>query len=243
MMLFKEKKYSRCKSQNFPLTHSIFPEKLNIFQVRTEFEFIYINQIRHCLNNSNRIVFKQKLMSLYERYVTIFFQQNGRHPSSFSQVQRNALQSLRDDSSVVISKPDKGNGVVIMNKSDYHSKMRHILNDKTKFSGFKSDNNLFNLSRFQRFLRRFKSKKLLEEDDYRHIYPSATSLPAMHGLYLKYISRLFHLDPSYRLPEVTIRSTRSDSHKTLLSFESIRRISKIYSPSSIISKISFYTTR
>ena len=28
----------------------------------------------------------------------------------------------------------------------------------------------------------FKSKKLLEEDDYRRIYPSATSLPAMYGL-------------------------------------------------------------
>ena len=27
-----------------------------------------------------------------------------------------------------------------------------------------------------------KSKKLLEEDDYRRIYPSATSLPAMYGL-------------------------------------------------------------
>ena len=33
-----------------------------------------------------------------------------------------------------------------------------------------------------RFLRRLKSKKLLEEDDYRRIYPSATSLPAMYGL-------------------------------------------------------------
>ena len=97
-------------------------------------------------------------------------------------MQRNALQSLRDDSSIVISKPDKGNGVVIMNKSDYQAKMLHILDDKTKFSRVKSDNNLSNLSRFQRFLRRLKSKKLLEEDDYRRIYPSATSLPAMYGL-------------------------------------------------------------
>ena len=81
-------------------------------------------------------------MSLYERYVTTFFQQKGRHPSSLSEVQRNALQSLRDDSAIVISKPDKGNGIVIMNKSDYFSKMLPILNDKTKFSRVKSDNNL-----------------------------------------------------------------------------------------------------
>ena len=67
-------------------------------------------------------------------------------------MQRNALQSLRDDSSIVISKPDKGNGVVIMNKNDYQAKMLHILDDKIKFSRVKSNNNLSNLSRFQRFL-------------------------------------------------------------------------------------------
>ena len=165
---------------NQGLNHSFFPEKLNISQVRTEFEYIY-KPIRHYLNNSNRIVLKQKLMGLYERYVTTFFQQKGRHPSSLSEMQRNALQSLRDDSSIVISKPDKGKGVVIM-KSDYHAKMLQILDDKTKFSRIESDNNLSNLSRFQRFLRRPKSKKLLEEDDYRLVYPSATSLPAKYGL-------------------------------------------------------------
>ena len=67
-----------------------------------------------------------------------------------------------------------------MNNSDYHSKMLHILNDKTKFSRVKSDNNLFNFSRFQKFLRCLRSKKLLEED--RRMFPSATSLPTMYGL-------------------------------------------------------------
>ena len=136
-------------------------------------------------------------MGLYERYVPTFFQEKGRHPSSLSEMQRNALQSLRDDSSIVISKPDKRNEVVIMNKSDYHSKMLHILDDKTKFSRVKSDNNLSNLSRFQRFLRCLKSKKLLEEDDYRRIYPSATSLPAMYGL------------PKIHKPTVPLRSILS----------------------------------
>ena len=171
-------------------------------------------------------------MGLYERYVTTFFQQKGRHPSSLSEMQRNALQSLRDDSSIVISKPDKGNGVVIMNKSDYHAKILYILDDKTKFSRVKSDNNLSNLSRFQRFLRRLKFKSFLRK---------MTTGVSIHQqprywlcmAYLKYISRWFHLDPFYRQPEVTIRNARSGSHKTSVSFESIRRISKIHSPSSI----------
>ena len=57
---------------NQGLNSSFFPEKLNISQVRTKFEYIY-KHIRYYLNNSNRIVFKQKLMGLCERYVTTIF--------------------------------------------------------------------------------------------------------------------------------------------------------------------------
>ena len=35
----------------------------------------FLYKAHNTLNNSNRIVFKQKLMGLYERYVTTFFQQ------------------------------------------------------------------------------------------------------------------------------------------------------------------------
>ena len=54
--------------------------------------YIYIyKQIRHCLNNSNRIVFEQKLMGSYELYVTTFFQQKSGHPSSLLEMHRKAL--------------------------------------------------------------------------------------------------------------------------------------------------------
>ena len=51
---------------------SFFSEKIIISLVRTEFKYVY-KQVRHYLNNSNRIAFKQKFMSLYERYVILFF--------------------------------------------------------------------------------------------------------------------------------------------------------------------------
>ena len=44
-----------------------------------------------------------------------------------------AIKSLRSNEQILITKPDKGSGVVILNKNDYIQKMGNILDDKTKF--------------------------------------------------------------------------------------------------------------
>ena len=44
-----------------------------------------------------------------------------------------ATRSLRCNENIHVTKPDKGSGVVIMNKSDYISKMDFILQDNSKF--------------------------------------------------------------------------------------------------------------
>ena len=55
-----------------------------------------------------------------------------------------AARYLRCNENIRITKPDKGSGVVIMNKSDYISKMNFILQDNSKFENlgpsFKFDN-------------------------------------------------------------------------------------------------------
>ena len=49
------------------------------------------------------------------------------------QEQLKILKDLGNDSSIVIMNPDKGNGVVILNKNDYNKKMDEILLDTSKF--------------------------------------------------------------------------------------------------------------
>ena len=44
-----------------------------------------------------------------------------------------AMKSLRTNSDIIITKPDKGSGVVILDKSDYVLKMDKILDDNKKF--------------------------------------------------------------------------------------------------------------
>ena len=44
-----------------------------------------------------------------------------------------AVKALRSNDDILITKPDKGSGVVIMNKTDYIFKMESILHDESKF--------------------------------------------------------------------------------------------------------------
>ena len=43
------------------------------------------------------------------------------------------MNDLRKDDSIIITRPDKGNGVVIINKLDYLNKMKQLIWDETKF--------------------------------------------------------------------------------------------------------------
>ena len=50
-----------------------------------------------------------------------------------------ALENLSKDDSIVIARPDKGNGVVLMNKSEYKDKVKSILSDGSKFEMVKGE--------------------------------------------------------------------------------------------------------
>ena len=115
---------------NKGLDFSHFSINLNIPRFRVEFEYLY-GQICSYLTASNRLLFKQKLMTLYSRYTGNFFQQRRKHPFSLSGEQFKTLQNLKQDKSIIVSTLDIGNGVVVTNKSSYLSKMYDILSDST----------------------------------------------------------------------------------------------------------------
>ena len=53
--------------------------------------------------------------------------------SIFSDDEHKVIKSLYDDDTIYLIKPDKGSGVVIINRADYKARMQDILSDKTKF--------------------------------------------------------------------------------------------------------------
>ena len=86
---------------------------------------------------------------------------------AMSENESSALHALRKDSNIVISNPDKGNGVVGLNRADYVAKMQTILCDTNKFQPCNNDNNVANLLKFQNCLRHLKGEKAINEDTYR----------------------------------------------------------------------------
>ena len=44
-----------------------------------------------------------------------------------------AINRLRKNDDIIVTKPDKGSGVVLLNKSDYVEEMNKILDDQSKF--------------------------------------------------------------------------------------------------------------
>ena len=79
---------------------------------------------------------------------------------------------LKDLRSIMILKPDEGNGVVILDRSDYDSGVLKITSDSTKFKPIKEDPTLLRESQLQRFLRKLKTNGHLDPKVYSKIYPS-----------------------------------------------------------------------
>ena len=110
------------KALNHGLQFGILPLKFNFIDVQTEFENLYW-QVRPHLQNTKRILFKTKLINLHNKYKSTYFYDKLCGNTGLSPSEMEALLSIREDKSLIICKPDKGNGVVLMNKTDYVQKM------------------------------------------------------------------------------------------------------------------------
>ena len=87
------------------------------------------------------------------------------------------LKKLRNNTDILILCPDKCNGVVIMDKIMYKSKMYELLNDESKFKQLISDPTKLCESQLQRYLRKLNNKGYFDKSIYDCIYP-AGSLPS-----------------------------------------------------------------
>ena len=64
---------------------------------------------------------------------------------------------------IVITKPDKGNGVVILDRKLYNNAIEEIISDTSKFEKLSEDPTLKRESSLQHFLRTLKQKNFLNE--------------------------------------------------------------------------------
>ena len=82
----------------------------------------------------------------------------------------------------MILKPDKGQGVVLIDKIDYYNSMEQIFNDKTKVKVVNGDPTFRNLASVQNYLNTLVSRGELTENDKMEMIPKSARLGRAHGL-------------------------------------------------------------
>ena len=76
----------------------------------------------------------------------------------------------------MIVRPDKGNGVVVVDKVIYNQQMHALLSDKNKFKKISEDPPKLREGQLERYLR-----ELLDDVTYERIYPSGSQPSRLYG--------------------------------------------------------------
>ena len=122
------------------------------------------------------------------------------HENNLSKEEHLALKDLIKNRDLVIQKADKGNIVVILNKNDYISRMKVILNDSSKFQKPSIDqskvlNHIVHMeNRVINVLKKLKNKKITSENKYEDLYPEGSHPGILCGRarFINLLRMVFH---------------------------------------------------
>ena len=92
------------------------------------------------------------------------------------------LKQLAKAKSIYITRPDKGKGVVILDKQDYVNKMLNILNDPVSFETIDEDPTMKKQDHLIRILQRMTKRGLLSKQEYECARPRRSCCAGMYGL-------------------------------------------------------------
>ena len=156
-------------------------------EVFSEFE-MYFNQLQLLLAEipSGKEIegtLKVKLANLALEYANV---KQNRIKFPLGKEHLAAIRELRKNENIVITRPDKGGGTVLLDKSEYIGKMMMILKDKSKFeclgSCEENDHTGLNERALQAFLLRQHKAGLISNGVYDRIRPTGSVRPRMYGL-------------------------------------------------------------
>ena len=91
-----------------------------------------------------------------------------------------ALYDLSKDKTIIVNKADKGNAIVIQNKSDYENKMFDLLSDKSKFECLEYDPTIERENSLKSFLNRLRDN--FNKNEFRNVKPEGSKAGVLYGL-------------------------------------------------------------
>ena len=167
-----------CRGLNFGIPPRVCKE-----EVLAEFELYWKQLEEYATSDDSRRRCRASLASIAENYANARIDWTG---FPLSKEELAVIRELRRNENIVISRPDKGNGVVVLNKADYLKKMEAILADEKKFHYIGDadvhDRTVQQERALQAFLLRAVNAGDLQRDIYERIRPVGTNRPRMYGV-------------------------------------------------------------
>ena len=111
----------------------IQPDKIRKPKILTIFERIHRSFINNLISEETKSQMKAHLWYLANSYFYNY------KPSPRKLRQHRVLQNLRKNKDSIITKPDKGNGVVIVDRKLYDNAIQEIIADTSKFQKLNED--------------------------------------------------------------------------------------------------------
>ena len=144
-------------------------------EIFTTFEKIHRSFLNNLKSEETKSQIKAHLSYLANSYFYNY------KPSPRILRQHRVLRNLRKNKDIVITKPDKGNGVVILDRKLYNNAIEEIISDTSKFEKLNEDPTLKHKASLQHFLRKLKQKNLFNEIEYGKLYPSGSAPDRIYG--------------------------------------------------------------
>ena len=180
--------------------------RINYFKYFYAFENLYYILSKFPISQfQNAIPLKTSLQNIACKY---FF--NFKPYKVFSPIIKksdfNILKNLSKDDSIVITRPDKGQGVVILNKTDYIAKMNEIISDTSKFKKIENiDPLLYTLrkqDKLNRTINSIKKAQIISESVANSLTTYSSTPGIMYGL------------PKVHKPNIPLRPILSANNTT-----------------------------
>ena len=90
------------------------------------------------------------------------------------------INNLLED--VVILKPGKGNGIVLLDINECRTSVKHSFSEKSKFWIVENDPTFTTLDSLQQYLWKLKTRYEISEEVYKRIRPKNARLARAHGV-------------------------------------------------------------